>query len=199
MFDGLEKFFEAHDATIRALGVLGTFLAIVVSLGLGLASQRANRTRIKAHAGITIVAHSNLVGKDMPTYLVIDVRNVGILPVAIPFPFFHWKVPFRRTLVLAVPLDSDQGDPWIPQKKYPVEIPARGTATFYVADESMFRTTIRDIVGSNFIDRCRSLFLSAWVVTSDGKTFKVKLDRGVRRQIREMRAQGALSHPSCGR
>jgi hypothetical protein len=194
MFNGLEKFFESYDATIRALGVLGTFLAIVVSLGFGLASQRANRTKIKAHAGIAIVAHSNLVGKDMPTcfptYLVIDVRNVGILPVEIPFPFFHWKVPFRRTLVLAVSLDSDQGDPWIPQKKYPVEIPARSAATFYVADENMFRTTIRDIVGSNFIGRCRSLFLSAWVVTSDGRAFKVKLDRGIRRQIREA-AQGS--------
>jgi|SRR5262249_155049 len=197
MFDGFEEFFEAHDATIRALGVLGTFLAIVVSLGLGLVSQRANRTRIKAHAGIAIIAHSTFVGKDMPTYLVIDVRNVGILPVTIPFPFFHWKVPFGRTLVLAV--SFDQGEPWIPQKKYPVEIPARSAETFYVADESMFRTTIRDIVGFNFIDRCRFLFLSAWMVTSDGRTFKVKLDPGVRRLMREMRTQGALSHPSCGR
>jgi hypothetical protein len=57
MFDGLEEFFAAHDATTRALGVLGTFLAIVTSLALALVSQRANRTRLKTGATFQFTFH----------------------------------------------------------------------------------------------------------------------------------------------
>ena len=89
--DMVEEFFNSHEHTLAALEAVSTFLAVVVFLVLSLSAQRANRTQIKARATITVVLHSSLEGKPTPTYLTVDITNIGILPVSIPLSFFRWK------------------------------------------------------------------------------------------------------------
>ncbi len=185
MFDQLEEFLKAHQYTVTALGVLGTFCAVVVSLTVALISQRSNRTRITAHASKSVILHSTLEGMNKPTYVTVHIKNVGLLPALIPFSFFHWKAPFRGGAWLVNPWDYSQGDEWVPQKRYPVELKARGSETFFLAEINVFQSELRKMfTGARFSDWCRFHFLKARVVTDDGKIFDVELDRAVRKEIR---------------
>jgi hypothetical protein len=47
----IEDFCKAHE-TIAAASAVGTCLAVVVSLGIAIVAQRANRTRVSASARI---------------------------------------------------------------------------------------------------------------------------------------------------
>jgi hypothetical protein len=184
-----EDFSRTHQHTIAALEAISTFAAVVVSLALSMSALRANRTRVKAYASINVILHSTLEGKPRPTYVVVYVRNIGILPVMIPFSFFSWKVSFGRGVWTVNPWDYVQTDEWIAQKKYPFEIKPRGSETFFLAEISEFRRTIREVfAGANFLRRCRFFYIGARVTTDDGKTFIVKIDRRLRKELRALLA-----------
>jgi hypothetical protein len=188
MFNELEEFFKAHEHTVAALEAVSTFAVVVVSLVLALAAQRANRTRIKARAAISVLLHSTLEGMPKPTYVTITIRNAGIMPVAIPFSFFHWKVPVSYSGWTVNPWDYSQGDDWVPQKRYPVEIKPRCSENFFLGEISVFRDQMRRIfLGANFFERWRFRFLRARVITDDGKIFNVKLDPSLREELRSLR------------
>jgi hypothetical protein len=194
MFQELEEFFSAHQHTVAALEAGSTFAAVVVALVLSLVSQGANRTRIKASAASTIIMHETIKAPDYPGYVTVDITNNGILPVMIPLNFFHWRVFFKRGAWLVMPMDYSQGDPWVPQKRYPVEIAARSSQTFYLSGIDTFRTECRDkFIGDNFIDRCRFRFLRARVRTEDGKLFNVKIDSSLRKEIFDVRRGASMS------
>jgi hypothetical protein len=188
MFQKLEEFFKAHEHTMAALEAVSTFAAVVVALVLSLVSQRANRTRIKAVVSATIIMHESIDAPDYPSYVSVDITNNGILPVMIPLAFFHWRVPFKRGVWLVTPMDYSQGDPWVPQRQYPVEIVPRSSKVFYLSGLEMFRSECRDkFIGDSFLDRCRFRFLRARVRTDDGKLFNVKIDRSLHNEISDVR------------
>lgn len=194
MFQELEQFFNAHQHTVAALEAGSTFAAVLVALVLSLVSQRANRTRIKASAASTIIMHETIQAPDYPGYVTVDITNNGILPVMIPLAFFHWRVPFKRGVWLVTPMDYSQGDPWVPQKRYPVEIAARSSQVFYLSGIETFRAECRaKFVGDNFLDRCLFRFLRARVRTDDGKLFNVKIDRSLRKEILDVRRHAGMS------
>lgn len=194
MLQELEEFFGAHQHTVAALEAVSTFAAVVVALVLSLVSQRANRTRIKASAASTIIMHETIEAPDYPGYVTVDITNNGILPVMIPLNFFHWRVPFKRGVWLVMPMDYSQGDPWVPQKQYPVEIAPRSSQTFYLSGIDTFRTECRNkFIGDNFIDRCRFRFLRARVRTDDGKLFNVRIDSSLRKEIFDVRRGASMS------
>jgi hypothetical protein len=185
----IEEFLKAHQYTISALGVLGTFSAVVVALFSSLAALRASRTKLRAHASINAIYHSSVQGEDRPKYLVVSIRNLGIMPVHIPMGFFHWKLPLRRGMHEVLPLDYSALDEWAPQRKYPVEVKSRGSDIFFLSDINMFRQyALQDFIGTTVWSRFRSRFLSACVFTDEGKVFKVKLDRSLRKELRRLRA-----------
>jgi hypothetical protein len=189
MFNELEEFFKAHEHTVAAVEAISTFGAVVVSLALALAAQRANRTRVKARARIGVMLHSTLEGKAKPTYVTIFVRNAGIMPVMIPFAFFHWKVPFSHSGWTLNPWDYSQGDEWVPQKRYPVEIKPRSSESFFLAEISVFRSELHKIfVGANLFERCRLRLLRARIITDDDMIFNVKLEPSLRKELRSLRA-----------
>jgi hypothetical protein len=99
-----EDFFKDHQYTIAALGVLGTFSAVVVALFGSVAALRSSRTKLKALASINVIHHSSFQGKERPKYLVVSIRNLGAMPAHIPMGFFHWKLPFQRGLFEVIPL-----------------------------------------------------------------------------------------------
>jgi hypothetical protein len=187
----MEEFFRAHQHAIAALGVFGTFAAVVVALFNSVAALRASHTKIRARASINAIYHSTLQGKERPQYLVVSVRNLGIMPVHIPMGFFHWKLPFKRGLHEVIPLDYSAADDWAPQRKYPVEIKARGSDTFFLSDIGMFREySLKDFIGTTVWSRFRSRFISALVFTDEGKIFKVTLDTSLRKELARLRAHG---------
>ncbi len=187
----VEDFFKAHQYTIAALGILGTFAAVVVALFNSVAALRASRTKIRARASINVIYHSSLQGKERPEYLVVSVRNLGIMPVHIPMGFFHWKLPLKRGLHEVLPLDYSAEDEWAPQRKYPVEIKARGSDTFFLSDIGIFREyALKDFIGMTVWSRFCSRFISALVFTDEGKVFKVTLDSSLRKELARLRAHG---------
>ena len=131
MLNWLEKFSEGNQHTIAALGAISTLAAVVVSLVLALITQRSSRTRIHARAAVSVLLHSTLEGKPKPKYVTVTITNVGLMPVMIPFSFFHWKIPFKSSSWMINQWDYSKHDPWVPQRTYPAEIRPRGSATFF--------------------------------------------------------------------
>ena len=194
MFAELEEFFKAHEHTVAALEAVSTFAVVVVSVTLALVAQRANRTKVKAFALMSVMLHSTLEGKPKPTYVTVVIRNAGVMPVMIPFSFFHWKAPLKGGAWTVNPWDYSAGDEWVPQKRYPVEIRPRGSENFFLAEKSVFRgTMLETFSGATFIERCRFRFLRARVVTDDNKIFNVKLDRTLRKELRALRDEAFKS------
>jgi hypothetical protein len=188
MFAALEEFSKGYQYTIAALGVLGTFLAVTVSLVVALVSQRANRTRIGARVAVSVIMHDTIAEPDYPTYVTVDVTNLGIIPVVIPMSFFFWRLPFKHGFFLVTPMDYSQEDPWVPQKRYPIEIKPRSSQSFYLSGIDVFCQEARDkFVGGTFFERLRSRFLRASVRTDDGKMCNVKLDKSIRDELRKVR------------
>jgi hypothetical protein len=70
----------------------------------------------------------------------------------IPFSFFHWKAPFRGGAWLVNPWDYSQGDEWVSQKRYPVELKARASETFFLAEINVFQRRIaKGVCGSRLV------------------------------------------------
>ncbi|MGJ4895453.1 hypothetical protein ACQR2B_10685 [Bradyrhizobium oligotrophicum] len=180
----IEEFLKAHQYTIAALGVLGTFSAVLVALFSSIAAMRTSRTRISARASINVIHHSSLEGKERPKYLVVSIRNLGAMPVHIPMGFFHWKLPLQRGVYEVLPLDYSAADEWIAQKRYPVEIRARGSEIFFLSPISVFQEdALKTFIGTSVWSRFRYRFLSAMVFTDEGRTFNVKLESSLRKEM----------------
>jgi len=191
----LEQLSEAHQHTIAALGAVSTFAAVVVSLVLASIAQRSSRTRINARAAVSVIFHATLEGKPKPEYVTVSITNMGLMPVMIPLSFFRWRIPFRSGFWMTNPWDYIQHDPWVPQRIYPAEIKPRGSATFFISELANFRSTTAEMLQEVRHMRWRVRFLSAIVLTEDGKIFKVKLDKPIRRELAKARRTAkALDH-----
>jgi hypothetical protein len=181
----LEAFFTAHQHTVAAFEAVSTFAAVVVALALSLISRRANRTRIEARASVTQIVG----GAIYPTYVSVEITNVGLFAVTVPMSFFYWRVPFKRAWWLVQPLDYIQSDPWVRRNSYPVEIRPRSSQTFVLSDIAEFHSMLHDdFMGETWLDRCRFAFLRANVRTDDGRLFKVQLDQSLRKEIAQIRS-----------
>jgi hypothetical protein len=176
MLDEFETFFQAHQYTIGALGVLANFSAVVVALAVALISQRARRPRISARVYVSKMLHSTLEGKPKPTYVTVSITNKGLLPAQIPFAFFGWRLPFSRDGWMVNPWDYSAADTWVPQKKYPIEIKSRGSETFFIAEKSVFQKSMGEIFKSmNWSQSLRARWLHVVILMDDGQRFKATL------------------------
>ena len=195
MLHWLEQISEANQHAVAALGAISTFAAVVVSLVLASIVQRSSRTRIKALATISVIFHPSLKGRPKPEYVTVAITNVGLMPVMIPLAFLHLKVPFRSGYWMITPWDYVQHDPWVPMRTYPVEIRPRGSATITLSEIERFRSTTAEMFQQVSRWRWRFRFIKALVVTEDGKIFKVKLDKTIRRELAKVRRTAkALEH-----
>ena len=180
MFKTIDDFCAANQHTIEALGALGTLLAVVVSLYL---ASRASRTRLRAWLAISVIMGTG--AKTAPTYLTLSVTNIGTMPLSIPFSHFRWHLPFRKGVWLVNPLDSYPSS-LIPQRKYPFKIGAKEAELIYLSDMDAFEAAVRVMWrGLSWFDRLRFRWLHARVRAEDGSTFRVSIDKSVRKRIRE--------------
>ena len=179
----IEEFFKAHQHTIAAIAALGTVGAVVTSLWLAWSAKRADRTRLKAVADIVLIFHDPIYAKANPKYLKVNITNIGKSPLHMPSGFFYWKVPFTREVMQVEPLDLI-GSPLIPPKHYPTAILPRSSASFTISDLATFELAVKQMrAADSLVDRLRSRFIRGFVLTGDGKTFRVKLSRAVRQAL----------------
>ena len=60
MLSGLERFLQQHAHIVAGLEAISTFGVVVVSLGLALLSNRANRTGVDVVANFSSIRHRTL-------------------------------------------------------------------------------------------------------------------------------------------
>jgi hypothetical protein len=112
----------------------------------------------------------------------------------VPVAFFHWQLPRQKNTSWWInPLDVYATDEWVPQQKYPVEIPPRASHPFLVSDVATFRQEFKEMIDKqSLFRRILHRFVHVSIVTDDGMRFRAKIDKGVRREIREL-------NPLCSR
>lgn len=186
--DPIELFFKAHQYTVAAFSAASTFTAVLVSLALAVSAKRSNRTRLRANASFSIIMHATIDPKNPPRYLTVSVTNVGIMPLRIPFAFFHWHVRLRRGTFMVTPHDYSARDPHVPQQQYPVEIAPRASHSFFLSEARMFRKEMRRIMSGPYaVGRLGLFLMHAIIVSDDGQRFHVKLDKSVCKELRAIR------------
>lgn len=180
-----------YSHLVSAIESISTLLAVIVSLTFAVAAKRANNTRLKAWVEIERVHHSTIDPTNRPVYLTAMVRNIGIMPLRLPFAFFSWKLPVLKNAIwTANPLDAYSGDRWIPQKTYPVEILPRTTQRLFISDMATFSREFPflDIVQRyGFLGRILCPSIKAIIYTDDGSRCKAKIGNSVRREMRRLR------------
>jgi hypothetical protein len=143
----------------------------------------------------SVLLHPTFDPKQLPHYITISITNVGNLPALIPLSFFRWKVPFRTGTWAINPWDYRQHDPLVPQRQYPAEIKPRGSVTVFLTDLAGFRTTMAEAFNEVRLSRWRLRFVRAIVITEDGRVFKAKVDKEIRRELAKVRSTAkAIDH-----
>ena len=188
MLEAFEQFCKEHEKTIAFVEAFSTLAAVAISLGLALLARKANKTRIKAWVDVKRIVHTT-IPRDQPLrYIGTTITNTGIMPVRIPFAFFHWQLPYERNAsIMVMMLDAYGADPWVPQQTYPVEIPPRASHSFLVSDIETFRREHKEIISNEgLLRRVLRRFMGVTIVTDDGTRFKAKLGKAIRRELREI-------------
>jgi hypothetical protein len=177
----IEQFFAAYQNTFLALGAIGTFTAVIVSLWLAL---RADKTKIEASIAVEAIFHDTIDPNNRPRFMTVHLINQGRLPVRIPFSLFRWKLPFTKTAFIVNPLDAYAGHQWAPHMQYPVIIEPKAAHTVWLTDIEAFRQEMAGVVQHlNPIRRVLFRFLGAVVYTQDTTLCKVRITRSVRAEI----------------
>lgn len=196
MLSAIEAISHAHQYTIAALGVIGTFSAVVVSLYVAFMSRKATRTQLTARASISIIIHDMIDPKNPPHYIALNITNTGMMPLRIPFSFCHWRVPFRKGFLMMNPLDS-YGDRWVPKKTYPVEIAPRASQTFFVSTPDVLSAEMKRVMsGDNAVTAWQLRNSKMLIVSDDGLIFRAKVSKDVRQELSRAVAAKSTSERS---
>lgn len=175
----MEAFFESYGHTFSALGAIGTLLAVIISLYFGYRAMKSNDAKITAYISISILTTPNT-----PKYIVVTIRNTGLMPVSIPFSFLNFRLPFSSAAFLITPLDFYSADINISQKSYPCKIEPKHSEMFFVSTTDLFFRN-----GGNPFEMKISYwllnFIRAEIHISDGSIFKVKLSKKIKKMIKE--------------
>jgi hypothetical protein len=174
--DLIEQFFEAHQHTVAAIAAGGTLAAVLTSLGLAFVARRADRTRLKASAGLWTTISNE---RPRPRFLQVTITNEGKFPLRITPSFFAWKVPFSRDIWLHPPLDL-AANALVPAKHYPIKIEPRTTETVTICDLAVFQKEAKKIREACPVRIRRLRLIRAFVFTDEGDKFKVKRSPQVR-------------------
>ncbi|MGA7710712.1 MAG: hypothetical protein WCA81_02335 [Rhizomicrobium sp.] len=187
MFEIIEKFCKAHEYTIAALGSVGTLLAVLVSLWLGLLSIRASRTHLRAYATITTVVPPGVLAANATQFVTTEITNTGSVPARIPFSYFRLRLPFQRGVTLFQPCDAFVGQ-IIPKRPYPVDLPPNTSVSLFVCDLPQFRKNLAEIKAElSWFGKLRFRWFRLRIMTDDGRWFRIRIDGILRKNIRDLR------------
>ncbi len=188
----IETFAEQHQHSIAALGAFGTTAAAIIALYNGLLALRASRPRLKARVEIRqpIGGGAWLSGPRVqakagqPLYLVVDLKNVGSLPIELRPNCFFWRFPIDKSKGLLPPLDM-KGDEHVRQRRYPYTLLPRTSETLFLQRMEDFHGQMAHFIQNRRLPlwlavRC----IRAFIFTGDGSLFRAKLDSSVRKALK---------------
>ncbi len=159
-------------------------------------SSNQHRSKIIAGVGKRVIDLKNGVmisdalykdAKNTIEYVTVNISNVGLLSVSIPYQLFYVKVPFSKKIAVVNTMDSKHHNPGIvPSKVYPVKIEPNHSEIFFVSDLKSLKS------GLDQIGFLRRFFIGFYVSTGDGRKFKATMSDALKRDIR------SLANPTKG-
>ena len=183
ILNGIQTFCLTNKDTIAALGTVGTFAAVITSLVL---ARRADATRVSARAYIGLVPTPGIGKSTLRPYLMLKVRNLGVMTATLPWTFRSFRPPFGAKQLPALPVDGHDGDPLVVRKTYPIQLPPRTSAEFMICAMKAFEFTCWNNIGEcrrSTLNRIRMRLLGFIVTTDDGRQIRASVDPVLRREM----------------
>jgi hypothetical protein len=175
----MESFFEGYKYTFSALGAVGTLLAVIISLYFGYRALKTQQTQIKA--SISIKALST---PEMPQYIIVEIINVGLMPISIPYWFLTFKIPFSSNVLFIKPFDGNfNGNLNITQKCYPYIVAPKHSEIFFISEVDSFFKKVNQ--SEKNINPWHLKFIKARIHASDGSIFDIKVPDNIKKIIKE--------------
>ena len=185
---GVDEWLGRYSHIVAALEACSTLAAVIVSLILAFLAYRGNQTKLRASAYVGVIMHETIGPQNPPEYLMVLITNTGVMPLSIPFAFFHFRIPLRRGFALVTPLDYSQEDEHIPQRRYPFTVEPRTNEAFCIAAWPSMRQSIAKMrLAQPRWRRPFFRFTRALVFTSDERRFRAELSDDIRREIKAQR------------
>lgn len=177
MFESIESVAAQYPNLIAALGLFGTFAAVIVSLSVVIISSRKEIPRLRASASISGLYHQTI--NPVPHYVTVDILNTGNVPIHIPFSFCQIVFPFKRDRLIFNPMNFSADDSLIPQIKYPYEIRPRLSHRFFISSIELFRINMAKTLNppNNWLDRLRYRKAKFTMVSTDMRRFPISLSK----------------------
>jgi hypothetical protein len=177
----LEDFAGRHAHSIALLEAVSTTAAVIVALSVSYAAKRANRPRLTARATISLIIYGDgRTIEDAPTYITVQLTNVGQVPIRLHSTLFSWRIPFMRNAWMAMPVD-ELGDEHVPKRSYPFVLFPNTSETIYLSSLERFKAHIPRILDSGRLGRKISArFVRGSVYTDDGSLFRARLSADLR-------------------
>jgi hypothetical protein len=185
----LDVILARYPHVVATLEAVSTFAAVVVSLALASAARRANKTWLKAWVNIKFIVHSTIDPQNRPIYLTATITNTGMMPLRLPFSFFHWQLPRQKNASWMVnPMDYYGTDQWVPQQTYPIEIPPRATHECFISDIATFRQSFQEMARQHrgWSGRILLRFVRVTILTDDGTRCRAKISDNVQKEMRRI-------------
>jgi hypothetical protein len=186
----LEDFAGRHTHSIALLEAASTTAAVIVALSVSYAAKRANRPRLKARAAISqIIYGDGQPIEDAPTYITVQLTNVGPVPIRLHSNLFSWRLPFTRSVWLAMPVD-ERGDDHVPVRRYPLVLLPNTSETIYLNSLERFKARIPRILDSGrFGRKISARFVRGSIYTDGGSLFRASLSGDLHALWKEVAGQ----------
>lgn len=157
----MEAIFKNYQYTVNALGVLATFLAVVVSITLAYLGNNKHKPKIK-----TLMSYGSIFEyKTTRDIIQVSITNVGLLPIYINPSFFQFKTS-KTSASIIMPYNISE---------YPKEIKPSRTESFIVLEKDKLKETISGHVQSRHFD--------FYAILDDGSKFKINLSKELEKDI----------------
>ena len=183
----LEDFTGRHAHSITLLEAVSTTAAVIVALTASYAAKRANLPRLVARVSVSQIIYGD--GRPIevaPTYVTVQLTNVGTVPIRLHSNLFSWRLRFNKENAwLAVPVD-ESGDSHVTVRRYPFVLLPRTSETIFLTAIDHFKSAMPRILDSGrFGRKISARLLRGIIYTDDGSYFRANLD-GLRRKLEEL-------------
>ena len=185
-----ESFADRHQHGIAALGAFGTVAAVIVALWTSQQARRATRPKLKARVTVMQIFYAGIDLEAIPTYVALQLTNIGSVPIRFHSTCFSWRLPYRRSAWMAQPVD-ERGDQHVDVHPYPFTLHPNTSNTMLLTEIGIFDAeAMPRIIRQGKLPRWLVVrWLRAVVYTDDGSLFRARLDSTIREHIRK--ADGA--------
>ena len=167
----LENICEEYQYTIRAVGVLLTFLTVIIALYSTYRALKIQKCKIKTKL--------NFQNKDGNIYFSVEIINVGLVPIKLARSCLQLKIPFKDSI--CIPCYDFQAS----IIKTPLIIEANDSIKIKI-EVGGGRNYLKDYLTKNLkgVNPLFLYFKKMNLVTRNYQKFKLKVPRSFSKEIR---------------